>query len=81
MSGKMMATEAVLSADGAKLLYATYLGGSGDDLIRGLAIGPGGEVYLVGSTSSKDFPVTAGAFQGRLAGPSDAFVVKLVPGE
>jgi hypothetical protein len=70
---------AVLSSDGSRLLYATYLGGSGEDLIRSVALGPAGEVYLVGSTSSQDFPVTPGAAQGSLSGPSDAFVVKLVP--
>ena len=42
---------------------------------------PKGEVYLVGSTSSKDFPVTGGAFQKRLSGGGDAFVVKLMPGK
>jgi hypothetical protein len=73
---------AILSPDGSKLLYATYLGGSGDDLIRSLALGPNGEVYLVGSTSSADFPVTAGALQTKIGGgPADAFVVKLTPGE
>jgi hypothetical protein len=69
---------AVLSADGAKLLYGSYLGGSGGDLIRSIALGPKGEVYLVGSTGSKDFPVTSNAFQKKLAGDGDAFVVKLV---
>jgi len=39
---------AVLSADGSRLLYSTYFGGSGDDLIRSIALGPNGEVYLVG---------------------------------
>jgi hypothetical protein len=70
---------AVLSPDGSKLVYATFLGGSGDDLIRSCAIGPNGEVYLVGSTSSRDFPVTSDAVQTQLAGSADAFVVKLVP--
>ncbi len=70
---------AILSADGSRLLYASYLGGSGDDLIRSIALGPRGEVYLVGSTSSKDFPVTSNACQRKLAGNGDAFVVKLVP--
>ena len=69
----------VLSADGSKLNYATFLGGSGDDLIRSVAIDPDGEVYLVGSTSSRDFPVTSNAVQTHLAGNADAFVVKLVP--
>ena len=68
----------VFSTEGSKLLYATYLGGQGADLIRSLALGPRGEVYLVGSTTSKDFPVTANAVQPELRGKSDAFVVKLV---
>jgi hypothetical protein len=70
---------AVLSSDGSKLLYATYLGGSGDDLIRGLALGTGGEVYLAGNSSSRDFPVTAGAAQPKHKGKHDGVVVKLVP--
>ena len=70
---------AVLSPDGSRLVYATYLGGSGGDLIRSVALGPKGEVYLVGSTASKDFPVTPNAVQKTLGGKSDAFIVKLVP--
>jgi len=71
---------AILSPDGAELLYATYLGGSGDDLIRSVALGPKGEIYLVGNTSSENFPVTPGALQTKFGGGTgDAFVVKLVP--
>jgi len=70
---------AVLSPDGSRLLYATYVGGSGDDLIRSVALGPHGELYLVGSTASADFPATSHAVQTKLAGNADAFVVKLVP--
>ncbi len=71
----------VLSPEGSKILYATYLGGSGDELIRGVSLGPRGEVYLVGYTTSEDFPVTAGAFQKEYRGKADTFVVKLVPME
>jgi len=70
---------AVLSPDGSRLVYTTFFGGSGDDLIRSVALGPNGEVYLVGSTSSPDFPVTPNALQTELGGNADAFVVKLVP--
>ena len=70
---------ALISADGSRLLFATYLGGSGDDLIRSIALGHDGALYLVGRTSSKDFPVTAGSAQTTFAGASDAFVVKLAP--
>lgn len=47
-------------------------------MIRSLAFGPHGELYLVGSTSSDDFPVTPGALQKKHAGRGDAFLVKLV---
>lgn len=79
--GKEDAALAVFSPDGAKLLYASYLGGSGDEMIRSLALAPDGSVYLVGSTSSADFPVTSSGVQTRFGGgPADAFVVKLVAG-
>jgi len=67
----------VLSADGRDILYATYLGGGGDELIRGITFGAPGELYLVGLTSSGNFPVTQGAYQTSLAGGNDAFAVKL----
>lgn len=69
----------VLSADGSELIYATYLGGSGEDLIRSLALGPHGEVYLVGKTDSNDFPITPGAAQPTRGGDMDAFVVRVKP--
>lgn len=65
-----------------EIAYATYLGGSGDDMIRGVALGPGGELYLMGHTASPDFPVTRRAAQAKFGGGSgDAFVVKLAPSE
>jgi hypothetical protein len=69
---------AVLSSDGSKLLYATYLGGGEEEMIRSIALGFDGEVYLVGSTSSRDFPVTANAAQSSFGGGGDAYVVKLM---
>jgi len=68
---------AVLSPDGARLLYATYLGGSGKDMIRSVALGPNGEVYMVGSTSSGDFPATPGCLQREPGGGGDAFIARL----
>jgi hypothetical protein len=70
---------AILSPDGSRVLYATYLGGKGGDLVRSLALGPKGEVWLVGNTASPDFPTTPGVHQPRCRGKSDAFCVKLVP--
>lgn len=61
----------------ASLLYSTYLGGSGQDSPRGLAVGSAGSAYVTGATDSVDFPLQS-AFQSTLAGgASDAFVAKL----
>jgi uncharacterized protein (TIGR03437 family) len=62
-----------------QIVYATYLGGAGADAGLGIAVDSAGSAYVVGSTSSQNFPVTAGAVQTRLAGNSDVFVAKLSP--
>ncbi len=41
---------------------ATYLGGDGAEGIGGMKISGSGEVYLTGTTYSKDFPYTEGAY-------------------
>lgn len=67
-----------LNSDVDDLLYATYLGGGGQDVGEGIAIGPGRTAYITGKTGSINFPVTAGSFQRRLGGgTTDAFVARL----
>src|SRR5262249_17768875 len=74
-----------LSTDGARVLYATFLGGRDVDEGLAIAVNSGGEAYIAGSTASADFPVTPGAFQTRFGGRvtndelalGDAFVAKL----
>ncbi|MBL7223851.1 MAG: SBBP repeat-containing protein [Candidatus Brocadiae bacterium] len=53
-----------------KLLAATYLGGNGYETNGPdqIAVDAQGNVMVAGSSSSTDFPVTAGAFQARNAG-------------
>ena len=72
-------TVTIFSPDGSRLVYSTFLGGSGKELVRSATFGPDGSLYLVGRTDSEDFPVTPGALQTRLGGQADSFVVKLVP--
>ena len=59
---------------GTALVYSTYLGGNGvapvwsyfsgiGDLAHALALDNSGNVTITGSTTSADFPITAGAFQ------------------
>jgi hypothetical protein len=56
---------------------STYLGGGGDDRAFALAIGPSGEVYVAGDTSSPNFPHTAGGAQANYGGGGDAFMARL----
>lgn len=54
---------AKLSADGARLLYSTFLGGGSDDEVDGIAVDADGNVVLVGRSDSDNFPATADAFE------------------
>ncbi len=65
-----------LNASGSALIYSTYLGGTGDDFAFGIAIDPARNVYVTGQTLSTNLPVV-NALQPALAGPRDAFVMKL----
>ncbi len=66
-----------LSADGSELIWATLIGGSGQDIPWDMSLGTGGEVYLVGYTSSSDLPTTGDAYSRQLDGASDGFVIRL----
>jgi hypothetical protein len=68
-----------LSPDGQSVAYATYLGGHDLELGRGIAVDPEGNAYVVGWTTSTNFPATAGAAQTVIGGGFDAFVAKLNP--
>ncbi len=61
-------------------LFATYLGGSGDETPGGVAVDASGNIYIAGTTSSTDFPVTKGAVQGQLTGSTNTFFAKIGAG-
>ncbi|MBM3793903.1 MAG: choice-of-anchor D domain-containing protein [Acidobacteria bacterium] len=71
-----------VSGDGKALLYSTYLGGEGQDIVNGIYIEPTGtNIYVVGGTTSARFPVTPGTLQNFIFGgqpfPRDGFVTKI----
>jgi uncharacterized protein (TIGR03437 family) len=66
-----------VSADGSKLIYSTYLGGSSEEEVNGIAVDGTGQATVTGGTGSNDFPLTSNAVQGAIAGLDDVFVTRL----
>ena len=64
-----------INSTGGSLAYSTYLGGSRDDYIFGIALDGQLSAYVTGQTTSANFP-TAGPLQAVFGGVSDAFVTK-----
>src|SRR5262249_33487313 len=69
-----------LNSAGNALLYSTFIGGSGVDEARSIAIDSAGNAYLAGYTTSANFPATPGAFDTTFNGGEEAFVAKLSAG-
>jgi Ca2+-binding RTX toxin-like protein len=69
-----------LNAAGTGLVYATYIGGSGDELPVAIDA-TGGSAHIAGTTDSDEatFPVLDGPDLTYNGGPSDAFVARLTP--
>jgi len=70
---------AKLNADATALVYSTYLGGSKEDRGQGIDVDAENNVYVVGKTTSSDFPVS-NALQPDFTGPDsfgDAFVSRI----
>lgn len=71
---------AKLSADGSRLLFATYQGGRSFDVANSLVLEGSGKVLVAGITESVDFPATPGALQETYGGGvNDRFVARLDP--
>lgn len=68
-----------LNSSGSGLLFSTLLGGGFDDIGNDIAVDPSGNIYVVGQTSSVNFPL-AQAVQTTIA-PNcfHGFVTKLNP--
>jgi uncharacterized repeat protein (TIGR01451 family) len=72
-----------LDSAGHTLIYSTYLSGNGIDTATGVALDPGGNAYVTGTTTSTEvqtgFPSTLGAFQIASRAASQFFLTKVNP--
>jgi hypothetical protein len=67
-----------VAPSGSRLVFSTYLGGSGHDYGWGIAVDANFAAYVTGETSSPNFPVM-NPIQAVHGGSRDAFVTKLDP--
>lgn len=67
---------AKINPPGSALVYSTYLGGSAVDGGAGIAVDSSGNAYVIGYTSSTNFPTMNPLQAANAGGPSDAFVTK-----
>ncbi len=65
-----------LSREGDDLLWWTFLGGSAKENGRAIGVSDG-YAYVTGTTTSTDFPTTAGVVDTTANGLTDVFVAKL----
>ena len=80
VSGFVFELNPGLSSGTSSLVYSTYLGGTtGNQSANGIALDPGGNIYVIGTTKSTDFPVSSTAYQSTLNGLQDAFLCKINP--
>ncbi len=68
-----------VNSTGTGLIFSTYLGGAGPDIVAGITVDSSDNVYVAGSAYSTNFPTTSGAFQTANSGFYDGFVTKLNP--
>jgi hypothetical protein len=77
-SNSQDAFAAKFAPGGQTRLYYVALAGSLSDAASAIAVDSAGNAYIVGGTSSPDFPTTVGALQSSLNGASTAgFAVKI----
>jgi hypothetical protein len=59
--------------------FATYLGGAGLDVANAVATDQSDNIYITGYTTSQDFPLIDGRYQGNNRGGYEVFVSRIEP--
>lgn len=71
---------AKISPDGTAFRYATFLGGTCMDAGSGIAVDSSGSAWIVGNTTSDDFPIKKGAIEPSYGqGGGKGFLARLTP--
>ncbi len=61
-----------------QLVYATYLGGSGQEILRAITLDRAGNPWITGTTTSSNYP-TRNAYRSTLSGATDVIVTSIDP--
>lgn len=59
---------AVIAEDGSSVAHATYVGGSANESLSTMFVGPDDRVYVTETVDSDDWPTTANAYQPAFGG-------------
>ena len=73
-------TDAVLikmNPELSKIIWSTFIGGSGTDACHTIKFDRSGQLFIAGGTSSPDFPVTAGSYQTEFNGVADGWIASI----
>jgi gliding motility-associated-like protein len=62
------------SPDGSALIWASYAGGADDDIPNSLFVNQAEEIYVLGATTSANYPTSAGCFDNSYNGAEDIVV-------
>jgi gliding motility-associated-like protein len=68
-----LGTDIVISkfnSSGTSLVYSTYLGGASNEIPHSLVVNANSQLYVLGTTSSSDFPTTSSAYDQSFNGGS-----------
>ena len=67
---------AALTPDGQRLIFSTWIGGSGHDMGLGIAVRPDGTAHITGWTGSPDYPLV-NPLQAAPGGGDEAFIAQI----
>jgi uncharacterized protein (TIGR03437 family) len=76
--GSLDVTVSKYGPDGV-LIFSTFIGGDGNDQAYSIALGPSGQIGIVGITTSTNFPTTSNAQQKAYGTGGDGFFAVLNP--